>query len=81
MFRYIEISKISKFRYIEISKISKFRHIEISNVFGPSSPGTPVFYMQILNDTFHVSNIEIVSISVFDHRSTIELDPDIDIQP
>lgn len=57
---------ISEFPYIEISE---FRYIEISefpyvsDVFCPASPGTPVFCMQILNESFNLSNIEIASIT------------------
>lgn len=34
----------------------------LSNVCFPSSPGTPVFFTQIRNESFEVSNIEIVRI-------------------
>lgn len=76
----IEIFDITKHVRYDISKhreLSTVRYV-VSNVFRrpsprppciervlPYIPSSPVFFMQMLNETLDVSNIEIVSISFY----------------
>ena len=67
------VSEVSMYRNIEL------RYIGISSFFCPSSRGVLVFYLQLLSESFDVSNIELVSISFFAYWYCIELDSDIGI--
>ena len=70
-----------KFWYIEISE---FRYIEDRTCFALPSPGIPVFFMQVLNQSFAVCNKyrnqSCISTSFFVCRYRIELHSDIDIE-
>ena len=91
MYQYIERIEISnfrcieipEFRYIERTEISKFRCIYTSNVSCSPSPGIPVLFAQILNESFHVPAIKYRNridpyAGCFVYRYRIELDSDID---
>lgn len=68
---YRNVSKSTeKIRYLSIHRIGKFRHIDyiesqmyrIKRVFALHPLSSPVFFSPTLNDSFDVSNIEIISI-------------------
>ena len=65
-----------KLRYIEISNVRRIA----SNVLCLPPPGTPAFLMLTLNESFQVSNIEMISSTLFLYRYYIEIDPDLDVR-